>query len=66
MARYRPSPRYVNSIYGQIGGSAFVNGDGGTRKISVLVTMVMTEILEHQVHCSDSVVEQNPEVLHLH
>ena len=30
------------------------------------VTMVMTEILEHQVHCSDSVVEQNPEVLHLH
>ena len=33
--RYRPSPRYVNSIYGQIGGSAFVNGDGGTRKISV-------------------------------
>ena len=33
--RYRPSPRYVNSIYGKIGGSAFVNGDGGTRKISV-------------------------------
>lgn len=32
---YRPSPRYVNSIYGKIGGSAFVNGDGGTRKISV-------------------------------
>ena len=33
--RYRPSPRYVNSIYGKIGGSAFVNGDGETRKISV-------------------------------
>ncbi len=33
--RYRPSPRYVNSIYGKIGGSAFVNGDGGTRKINV-------------------------------
>ena len=33
--RYRPSPRYVNSIYGQIGGSAFVYGDGDTRKISV-------------------------------
>ena len=33
--RYRPSPRYVNSIYGQIGGSAFVNGDGATRKINV-------------------------------
>tara|TARA_Y100000287_G_scaffold131499_1_gene106635 strand:- start:5557 stop:11712 length:6156 start_codon:yes stop_codon:yes gene_type:complete len=32
---YRPSPRYVNSIYGKIGGSAFVNGDGGTRKINV-------------------------------
>ena len=33
--RYRPSPRYVNSIYGKIGGSAFVNGDGATRKINV-------------------------------
>ena len=33
--RYRPSPRYVNSIYGQIGGSAFINGDGATRKINV-------------------------------
>ena len=32
---YRPSPRYVNSIYGKIGGSAFVNGDGETRKINV-------------------------------
>ena len=32
---YRPSPRYVNSIYGKIGGSAFVNGDGATRKINV-------------------------------
>ena len=32
---YRPSPRYVNSIYGKIGGSAFVYGDGDTRKINV-------------------------------
>ena len=30
-----PITRYVNSIYGKIGGSAFVNGDGETRKISV-------------------------------
>ena len=33
--RYRPSPRYVNSVYGKIGGSAFVQGVSDTRKINV-------------------------------
>ena len=32
---YRPSPRYVNSVYGNIGGSAFTSGVSTTQKINV-------------------------------
>jgi len=32
---YRPSPRYVNSVYGNIGGSAFTSGVSATQKINV-------------------------------
>ncbi len=33
--RYRPSPRYVNSIYGKIGGSANVAGISVSQKVNV-------------------------------
>ena len=32
---YRPSPRYVNSVYGQIGGTFTYHGNSDTRKINV-------------------------------
>ena len=32
---YRPSPRYVNSIYGNIGGELIVSGDATTKPIAV-------------------------------
>lgn len=32
---YRPTPRYVNSIYGEIGGQLNVSGDGVTKPIAV-------------------------------